>query len=40
MRRAAWSPPSTTIEGTTIEAATAAEILGVSVGSWALYTSV
>jgi hypothetical protein len=33
MRRAAWSPPSATIAGTTIEAATAAEILGVLVGS-------
>jgi hypothetical protein len=32
MRRAAWSPPSATIAGTTIEAATAAEILGVFVG--------
>jgi hypothetical protein len=40
MRRAAWSPPSATIAGTTIEAATAAEILGVFVGSWALYTSI
>ena len=35
MRRAAWSPPSATIAGTTIEAATAAEILGVFAGSWA-----
>jgi hypothetical protein len=33
MVRAAWSPPSATIAGTTIEAATAAEILGVFVGS-------